>query len=896
MEKSMVTHRLSLDMSSQAVQATITLAQWDQATHRLIVTLRHGAEVVELPPGSYSVAVQNSEAGVDVLDTVTVYGADSVHPNCIVYDVSPAITEKEGYHEGQFLISCVDENGSLQTLASPRIAFVVKPDIMRSSDVQNSEPYAAVVAAKAAAEKAKDEAVLAKDAAEAVGVIDAVSVTDEDKLLFTFKDGRQVETDSGVRGPAGVGTPGADGVSPTVEIEDIDGGHRVTVTDANGPHSFDVMDGEGGAGEQALDRDTLVALIGEATEDSSGLQSATDKAFTNEIRDLVEIGGITPSTSDPSLKTTTLFNGYLGVLKAYEYIFDGDLSDEIRPNTKYIVNGKVYDSGDSATIETSQDIAYDTETGGSSYLRYSLLLSENHISLIADNNEGSAGEYVIPVKIKVIGLASFTAIANSISTYPGMDAEFEALQLPSGKALTLYLHCGDIVRPYIVDETGYLAPTTRDTRNYGFIVSVTNWVLEVKSAGNQRLTQYMITIENQDAMQSAGSEGGGGGSLVVYMGYYSHYTFEFNYAKTYLIKLSSGSTTNYYAIRQGDMVSLSITDDTDYNSVYIEGSYLEVYTYSSYGSVLEITEIGTFENIYCFIAGTEVLLRDPETMEIYTKRIEDVLPFEYAAYWSPEKGRLTATRVLAPPIVGDCTEYDRLTFSDGTVLNVFGVQFFWNVDTDRLQNWADMVPGTRVCTSEGDIVEYVGSEHIVSETPVKHVTLLTFMGRYMAGGIQVGDKRELILPRLLQPERIKYYRMLPQKDRDNLKRACDSGMKRRNRRFSREYVEAKHGFAERRRALKEEQTAAERYLTDTDYQVIKLTEGVLSEEEFAPTRTMRADKRVLVNRCRTDAVALDAEEKETLASVEQQILDTYVPKRAGKFAGKTRAVLEEEAK
>lgn len=44
---------------------------------------------------------------------------------------------------------------------------------------------------------------------------------------------------------------GADGFSPIVAVEDIKGGHRVTITDKNGGKSFDVMngtDGQGGAG------------------------------------------------------------------------------------------------------------------------------------------------------------------------------------------------------------------------------------------------------------------------------------------------------------------------------------------------------------------------------------------------------------------------------------------------------------------------------------------------------------------------------------------------------------------------------------------------------------------------------------------------------------------------
>lgn len=42
------------------------------------------------------------------------------------------------------------------------------------------------------------------------------------------------------------GDPGDDGVSPTVSVVDISGGHRVTITDADGDTSFDVLDGSPG--------------------------------------------------------------------------------------------------------------------------------------------------------------------------------------------------------------------------------------------------------------------------------------------------------------------------------------------------------------------------------------------------------------------------------------------------------------------------------------------------------------------------------------------------------------------------------------------------------------------------------------------------------------------------
>ncbi len=64
------------------------------------------------------------------------------------------------------------------------------------------------------------------------------------KLTFGLPRGAAGET-----GPQG--NPGADGVSPTVTVTDISGGHRVTITDAGGAHSFDVLNGSGSGDMQA---------------------------------------------------------------------------------------------------------------------------------------------------------------------------------------------------------------------------------------------------------------------------------------------------------------------------------------------------------------------------------------------------------------------------------------------------------------------------------------------------------------------------------------------------------------------------------------------------------------------------------------------------------------------
>lgn len=67
---------------------------------------------------------------------------------------------------------------------------------------------------------------------------------------------------AGSEGPEGpAGPAGSDGYSPTVTVEEIPGGHRVTITDAEGDHVFDVMDGQGGQGAD----DVFVATYGTTT-------------------------------------------------------------------------------------------------------------------------------------------------------------------------------------------------------------------------------------------------------------------------------------------------------------------------------------------------------------------------------------------------------------------------------------------------------------------------------------------------------------------------------------------------------------------------------------------------------------------------------------------------------
>jgi hypothetical protein len=74
----------------------------------------------------------------------------------------------------------------------------------------------------------------------------------------------------GERGPKGekgeTGSTGQDGLSPSISITDITGGHRVIITDATGAHSFDVMDGKDG---RKIATQVLNSIL-EAVDDTEG--------------------------------------------------------------------------------------------------------------------------------------------------------------------------------------------------------------------------------------------------------------------------------------------------------------------------------------------------------------------------------------------------------------------------------------------------------------------------------------------------------------------------------------------------------------------------------------------------------------------------------------------------
>ena len=126
--------------------------------------------------------------------------------------------------------------------------------------------------------------------------------------------GPQGETGpAGPQGPAGQdGAPGADGVSPTVTVSEITGGHEVTITDAEGERSFDVMNGQDGApGQPGADGFSPTASV--TKSGSTATITITDKNGTTTAQISDGTTPTVPVTDVQVMGTSVLSDGVANV-------------------------------------------------------------------------------------------------------------------------------------------------------------------------------------------------------------------------------------------------------------------------------------------------------------------------------------------------------------------------------------------------------------------------------------------------------------------------------------------------------------------------------------------------------------------------------------------------------
>lgn len=96
--------------------------------------------------------------------------------------------------------------------------------------------------------------------------------------------------------PLPAGEDGEDGVSPTVSVTDITGGHRITITDASGQKTFDVMDGGGGS----VDIDDTLTQSGKAA-DAKVVGDALASKLDSTGGDIQTVNATASLTADPGI-------------------------------------------------------------------------------------------------------------------------------------------------------------------------------------------------------------------------------------------------------------------------------------------------------------------------------------------------------------------------------------------------------------------------------------------------------------------------------------------------------------------------------------------------------------------------------------------------------------------
>ena len=204
------------------------------------------------PSATVSLAIKGPTG--DIYPAIVTREADS-----IVWNVTSSILSEDGAGSGQ--LTFTDDNTVVKSaifnfmIYDSLIVDGETPDPVEDWIAEANNKLGEIEAAVEQIPQTIDTALAeAKASGEFDGedgfspVVSVTEITDGHRVSVTDAEGTETfDVMNGEPGqPGQPGAPGQPGVSPTVTVTDITGGHRITVTDATGPHSFDVMDGEPG--------------------------------------------------------------------------------------------------------------------------------------------------------------------------------------------------------------------------------------------------------------------------------------------------------------------------------------------------------------------------------------------------------------------------------------------------------------------------------------------------------------------------------------------------------------------------------------------------------------------------------------------------------------------------
>lgn len=220
-----VVHRLRLDLERPGIQAVSYMRKGDTLSRRMVLSLYEQGKPYRIEDG-VTARIRGKKS-----DGTILYNDCFVQDNCIVVDVTTQMLAALGEVECE--LNLYGTSNAL--LTTPRFSIVVEDVLLADGQLESQNEFTAMT-------KATEEM---KSLYETV---------DEAYKSGALKGEKGDKGDDGAPGKDGTdgkdgaqgkdGSPGVDGISPTLSISDIPGGHRVTITDASGEKSFDVLNGD----------------------------------------------------------------------------------------------------------------------------------------------------------------------------------------------------------------------------------------------------------------------------------------------------------------------------------------------------------------------------------------------------------------------------------------------------------------------------------------------------------------------------------------------------------------------------------------------------------------------------------------------------------------------------
>ena len=273
-----VVHRLRLDLECPGSQAVCYMRRGDTRSRRMVLSLYEQGKPYQLAD-SVTARIRGKKS-----DGTILYNECSIYDNCVVVDVTTQMLAAVG--EVNCELNLYGASSAL--LTTPRFAIVVEDVLLSDSQLESQDEFTALTTATEQMQELYETVENAYESGAFKG--EKGDKGDKGEPGAQGPQGLPGEKgEPGAQGPAGEkgepgsqgpagekgdkgdkgdpgdpgakgdkgdkgdpganGAQGADGVSPSVTVTDIAGGHRVTITDASGMHSFDVMDGDAQSGD-----------------------------------------------------------------------------------------------------------------------------------------------------------------------------------------------------------------------------------------------------------------------------------------------------------------------------------------------------------------------------------------------------------------------------------------------------------------------------------------------------------------------------------------------------------------------------------------------------------------------------------------------------------------------